>query len=100
MGSSQEGGVRNYRARLGECGLVRFDELGREADRELIRSLVRRLAEEGPEASRVRAAVTRSVGWEPPRTGGILAALRRSPVVGADLDLRRYWEEGRDVERV
>ncbi len=35
---------------------------------------------------------------ETPRKGGILAALRRSPLVGADLDLARAREEGRKVE--
>ena len=29
--------------------------------------------------------------------GGILAALRRSPLVGSDLDLRRLKERGRKV---
>jgi hypothetical protein len=71
--------------------------LGREADRDLIRSLARRLAEEGPEATRLRAVVSQSIAGEPPRTGGILAALRRSPLVGADLELQRPREEGRDV---
>jgi len=98
MGTSQKRAIQNYRARLGERGLVRFEVLGREADRELIRCLGRRLAEKGPEASRLRAAVTRAVGGESPRTGGILAALRRSPLVGAELDLRRCREEGRSVE--
>jgi hypothetical protein len=96
-GSSQKRAIRNYRTRLGERGLARFEVLGRDADRDLIRSLARRLAEAGPEVSRLRAAVTQSMAGEPPRTGGILAALRRSPLVGADLDLQRPREEGRDV---
>ncbi len=89
MGGSQEGAIQNDRTRLGDRGLVRFDVLGREVDRALICALARRLAEEGSEASRLRAAVTRSIGGEPPRTGGILAALRRPPLMGADLDVRR-----------
>jgi hypothetical protein len=97
VGSSQKRAIQNYRTRLGERGLARFEVLGREADRELIRSLARRLAEDGPEASRLRAAVSQSVAGEPPRAGGILAALRRSPLVGADLDLQRPRDEGRDV---
>ena len=98
MSSSQKRAIRNYRTRLGERGLARFEVLGRDADRDLIRALARRLAEEGPEASRLRAAVTQAVAGEPPRTGGILAALRRSPLVGADLDLQRPREEARGVE--
>jgi hypothetical protein len=78
--------------------LARFEVLGLDADRDLIRSLARRLAEDGPEASRLRVAVTRTIKGEPPRKGGILAALRRSPLAGADLDLSRPREEGRNVE--
>ena len=98
MGSSQKRAIQNYRSRLSERGLARFEVLARDADRDLIRSLARRLAEDGPEASRLRAAVSQTIGGEPPKKGGILAALRRSPLVGADLDLVRVREEGRDVE--
>ena len=98
MTNSQKRALRNYRSRLGKRGLARFEVLGRDADRELIRSLARRLAEDGPEASRLRATVSRSMTGESPRKGGILAALRRSPLVGADLDLTRPREGGRKVE--
>ena len=97
MGSSQKRAIQNYRSRLGERGLARFEVLGRDADRALIRSLARRLAEDGPEASRLRAAVSQTIAGEPPKKGGILAALRRSPLVGADLDLTRPREQGRKV---
>jgi hypothetical protein len=96
--SSQNRAVKNYRGRLGERGMARFEVLGRAADRELIRSLARRLAEGGPEASRIRAAVSQAISGEPPKRGGILAALRRSPLVGADLDLSRPFTPGRSVE--
>ena len=97
MDTSQKRALRNYRSRLNERGLARFEVLGRDADRDLIRSLARRLAEDGPDASQLRAAVHRTIAGEPPKTGGILAALRRSPLVGADLDLARSREDGRDV---
>lgn len=98
MSSSQKRAIQNYRSRLSARGLTRFEVLGRGNDRDLIRSLARRLAEEGPEASRLRAAVSQTIGGAPPKKGGILAALRRSPLVGADLDLSRTREEGRRVE--
>ena len=98
MSNSQKRAIRNYRSRLSERGLARFEVLGRPADRDLIRSLARRLAEDGPEASRLRAAVSQHMAGEPPKKGGILAALRRSPLVGADLNLTRAQEEGRKVE--
>jgi len=98
MGSSQKRAIRNYRNRLGKRGLARFEVLGRDTDRDLIRSLARRLAEDGPEALRLRAAVSQTIAGEPPKKGGILAALRRSPLVGADIDVTRPREEGRNVE--
>lgn len=98
MGSSQKRAIQNYRSRLSERGLSRFEVLGRDSDRELIRSLARRLTEDSPEASRLRATVSQSISGEPPKKGGILAALRRSPLVGADLDLSRPREKGRKVE--
>jgi hypothetical protein len=72
--------------------------LGRDTDRDLIRSLARRLAEDTPEASELRETVRRSITGEPPKKGGIMAALRRSPLVDADIDLTRPREEGRKVE--
>ena len=98
MGSSQRRAIRSYRSRLSARGLARFEVLGRDADRELIRTLARRLAEDGPEASQLRAAVRQSVADGPRKKGGILAALRRSPLVGADLDLTRSHQDGRKVE--
>lgn len=98
MSKAQRRAIQNYRSRLGKRGLARFEVLGRDADRDLVRSIARRLAEDSPESSRLRAVVTESMGGEPPRKGGILAALRRSPLVGADLDLSRSSEGGRAVE--
>ena len=98
MSASRKRAVRNYRSRLGARGLARFEVLGLDTDRDLIRSLARRLAQQGPEAARLRATVNATIAGEPPKKGGILAALRRSPLVGADLDLRRPREEGRKIE--
>ncbi len=78
--------------------MARFEVLGLDTDRDLIRSLARRLAESGQDAARLRTVVSQTLSGEPPKKGGILAALRRSPLVGADLDLARPREEGRKVE--
>jgi hypothetical protein len=42
-----------------------------------------------------KRAVSPTIADEPPRKGGILAALRRSPLIGADLDLTRSREINR-----
>lgn len=98
MVSSRTRAIQSFDARLGERGLVRFGVLGRIADRDLIRALAWRLAEDSPEGCRLRATVSRSIAGKPPGKGGILAALRRSPLVGADLNVTRSPEGGRHVE--
>lgn len=97
MGNSQKRAIQNYRSRLSKRGLARFEVLGLDGDRDLIRSLARKLADEGPDAALIRAKVSQTISGEPPKTGGILAALRRSPLVGADLNLSRPHVEGRKV---
>jgi hypothetical protein len=57
------------------------------ADCDLIRSLAKRLAQDDPDSARIRAAVSRMIAGEPPKKGGILAALHRSPLVGNNLNL-------------
>jgi hypothetical protein len=95
---SQKRALQNYRTRLSERGMARFEVLGLDSDRELIRSLAKRLAQNDTEAERIRASVNQTIAGEPPRKGGILAALRRSPLVGCDLDLTRPHETGRKVD--
>lgn len=58
MAGSQTRAIQNYRIRLGDRGLARFEVLGRDSDRWLIRSLARRLAEDSPEAANLRAVVS------------------------------------------
>ena len=96
--AAQKRAIENYRTRLTQRGFKRFEVLALEADRELIRSLARHLAEEGPEAEEARQTIKARVAGEPPKSGDILSALRRSPLVGADLDLSRPREEGRRVD--
>jgi hypothetical protein len=94
----QKRAPENYRARLRQRGLARFEVLGLEADRDFIRSLARRLANRGPDAARIRSAISCSLLGEPSQTGGILAALRRSPLVGSGIDLRRQRVERRRID--
>lgn len=96
--TSQKRAIKNYRKRLRKRGMARFEVLGLDGDRDLIRSLARRLAEDGPDALRLRAAVNQTISGEPARKGGILQALRRSPLVGADIAPVRRFEPGRKVE--
>ena len=96
--ASQKRAIQNYRNRLNERGMARFEVLGLDADRDLIRSLARRLAKNDPEATHIRAAVRRTISGELPKKGGILKVLRRSPLVGASLSLKRSVTRGRKVD--
>jgi hypothetical protein len=75
--------------------MARFEVLGLDADRELIRSLAKRFAGEDSDSARIRAAVRRTISGKQPKVRG---ALRRSPLVGADLDLSRPMAPARKVE--
>jgi hypothetical protein len=97
-GDSQKRALKNYRKRLIARGLARFEVVGPRADRELIRSVARRLAEGGTEAKRIRTAIGASRPDEERNRGGIFAALRRSPLVGAELDVRRPRLQGRKLD--
>jgi hypothetical protein len=96
--TSQRTALDNYRRRLKQRGMARFEVLGLEADRELIRSLAKRLAEDSLEAAEIRTTIRRTVLGAEPKRGGILSALRRSPLVGADLDLKRPTTASRKVD--
>ncbi|MBX9702281.1 MAG: hypothetical protein K2X74_22785 [Acetobacteraceae bacterium] len=95
--NAQRRAIAAHRRRLAERGLGRFEVRGLDADKDLIRGIARRLAANDAEAGALRAELAQRVGaGEPPRIGGVLAALRRSPLVGADLDLSREETPGRD----
>jgi hypothetical protein len=96
--TSQRRAVANHRRRLGERGMSRYEVRGLADDKELVRTLARRLAKHDPASVRLRAELARQLDEEPPQRGGILAALRRSPLVGADLKLERESGSGRDVD--
>jgi hypothetical protein len=95
---SQKRAVKNYRKRLSESGMARFEVLGVDADRELIRTLAKRLADNTQDSGRIRAAVRRTISGERPKKGGVLSALRRSPLVGAELNLKRAVTADRKVD--
>ena len=91
--------LKNYRQRLSKRGMGRFEVKGLIADRPLIRAIAARLAEDNSEDVRdLRMSLHRSLSPEPASTGRILSALRRSPLVGADLDIARDDSTGRIID--
>ena len=97
MGStSQARAVENYRKRLSKRGLMRFEVQGLKQDRELVRAVASRLAESGPEATELRAAVQEKIVPDTRKKGGIYEALRRWPI--ADLNLKRPFVKPRKID--
>lgn len=94
----QKQAIARYRKRLSQRGMERFEVLGSPRDRELLRAIARRLAVDGPDSAGIRAAIRQAVSPEPSLKGGILAALCRSPLVGAHLEIKRPRSRGRKVE--
>ena len=78
--------------------MARFEVLGLKADRELIRRLAKKLAGNDADSSRIRATIRQTVLGDQSSKGGILEALRRPPLVGADLDVSRPLDSGRKVD--
>jgi len=96
--SPQKRALKNYRDRLEQRGMARFEVLGLDKDRELIRSVARRLAEDGKAAKQLREAVSHSIAGEPQSKGKIYAALRRSPLVGVELKIAPRSTRRRKVD--
>jgi hypothetical protein len=96
--TSQKRALDKYRRRLGEKGMARFEVLALDEDRDLIRSLAKLLASDRTDSAQIRATISRTISGEPPTKGGVLKALRRSPMVGADLELKRRVTTERKVD--
>jgi hypothetical protein len=103
--SSRKPDERDDRTSAEQHDLAHFEVAGLDRDRNLIRSLARRLAEPGVESVALRKAVTAAIDSAPvapddrsSKRGGILAALRSSPLVGAGLDLTKIRHPGRDID--
>lgn len=76
-----------------------FEVLARSADRDLIRALAKRLAGEDRQAARMRRQLEALLDDESrSATGGIIEALRRSPLVGAGIEFERSKDGDREIE--
>jgi hypothetical protein len=97
MGSTaQAQALKNYRKRLTRRGMARFEVLGLATDRDLVRTLAKRLAEDTPESAEIRATLTEKVAPDIRKKGGILEMLRNWPI--ADLELKRPLVKPRKID--
>lgn len=98
MADAQRRAVENHRRRQRERGVGRFEVRGLEADKELLRAVARRLAEGGAASGELRTTIEAQVSPPATERGGILRALRQSPLVGAHLEVEREVGGGRDID--
>jgi hypothetical protein len=94
---AQKRAVASYRRRQTERGLSRFEVRGLPKDKSLIREFAKRLALRDSESERLRTELGERIGGASGRKGGILAALRRSPLVGSGLTVKREKSRGRKI---
>lgn len=85
------------RHRLPAQGIGRYEVRGLVRDKTLVRELAKRLAADTAEAARLRNELLERISDEP-CCGSVWQALRRSPAVGADLDLSRETVAERDSD--
>ena len=95
---AQKRAVKNYRTRLRDKGMRRYEVLGLATDQKLVRLIAKRLSENDAKAKRLRADLARAAATETGRRGGILDAFRTSPLVGADIRFEREPFPARDVD--
>ncbi len=96
--SSQRDAVLAYRQRMRVKGVGRFEVMALDEDRDLIRNAARCLAERGQNSERLREAMLENLPAAEEEPGRIWRALRRSPLVGERLNVRRSREQGRKVD--
>jgi hypothetical protein len=95
---AQKRAVKTYRAHLAERGLVRFEVIAREGDRELVRALAKKLSEGAPETAQIRAAFSEPNEKYVPKKGGIVEELLKSPLAGSGVNFKRYRGPWRKVD--
>ena len=93
--ATQRKTVAKHRRRLKSQGMSRYEVRGLTTDRELVRSIARRLAADDARSAQLRIELGDTLTGSTVRRGGILEALRRSPLVGAELQLKRSVTHGR-----
>jgi hypothetical protein len=96
--SAQQRALEKHRRDLRQSGLSRYEVRGLDADKELLRALAKKLAARDEGAAKLRNEVAEKLAGKRGKRGGIFAALRRSPMVGADIDLERPHISGRNID--
>ncbi len=94
---AQRKALQTYREKLVKRGLIRFELMAPESDRSLLREVAASLTQGGAEADKIRTELKNLCSDHAPSKGGVISALRKSPLVGAKLKIERLKEVGRKV---
>jgi hypothetical protein len=94
--AAQVQALKNYRKRLSKRGLARFEVLGLDKDRELVRAVAKRLAEDTPEAAEIRASLGATIAHKSRKKGGVLEMLQSWPI--GELELKRPFVKPRKID--
>ena len=78
--------------------MVRFEVVAREGDRELVRALAKKLAEDAPETAQLREAFGGQSAKYVPKKGGIIDELLKSPLAGSGVKFKRHRGPWRTVD--
>ena len=99
MAQAQRRAVLEFRNRQEAAGITRFEVAAPRRDKELIRSVAKRLSENGADAEKLRAEISVILGVDPlDEVGAVWRALRDSPLVGADVKFPRIDSRGRKIK--
>jgi hypothetical protein len=96
MGSpAQNKALKTYRQKI---ELVRFEVMTPESDRNILREVAISLTKGGTNADKIRGSLKDALSDQSETKGSIYLALRRSPLVGSELKLKRSRSEGRKIK--
>lgn len=99
MGSpAQNKALKTYRQKIEQRGLVRFEVMTPESDRNILREVAISLTKGGTNADKIRGSLKDALSDQSETKGSIYLALRRSPLVGSELKLKRSRSEGRKIK--
>ena len=99
MGSpAQNKALQTYRQKIEQRGLVRFEVMAPESDRSILREVAISLTRGGANADKIRGTLRDVLSDENETRGSIYLALRRSPLVSAELKIKRSRGEGRKIK--
>ena len=83
---------------MGARGLARYEVRGLAKDRELVRSLAKKLASDSEAANTLRAMLEREMAATPKTGREIVEWLRASPLAEIDWYTKRPFDPGRKID--